>query len=317
MRFALFTNVENPEGRAAEALAETVATVVHAESLGFTQAWLTEHHFNRFSISASIFPLLAHLAARTRTIRLGAAAVLLPFHDPLRVAEDAATVDLLSGGRLMLGVARGGPFPEQFRLFGVSVDDSRSRFFESLDLVERLLGEEQVDHEGRWFHVAGATTQPRPLQRPLPIWIASLDPQAVQRADARGYGLMAGAAAAAASVREALRAGPHIGRVAIARWFLCEPDAEAAIAEATQFVRQFGANMGVRSRPGAGSDEVLQHALVGDPAAVARQLAALAEALPGVELTVLLKPATFSPARARAALTLLGHRPPEIGRAHV
>ena len=187
MRFALFTNVENPEGRAAEALAETVATVVHAESLGFTQAWLTEHHFNRFSISASIFPLLAHLAARTRTIRLGAAAVLLPFHDPLRVAEDAATVDLLSGGRLMLGVARGGPFPEQFRLFGVSVDDSRSRFFESLDLVERLLGEEQVDHEGRWFHVAGATTQPRPLQRPLPIWIASLDPQAVQRADARGY----------------------------------------------------------------------------------------------------------------------------------
>lgn len=84
-----------------------MATVQHAERLGFDEAWVTEHHFNRFSVSASISPLLAHLAGVTSTIRLGSAAVLLPMHDIRRVAEDAATVDALSDGRLMLGVARG------------------------------------------------------------------------------------------------------------------------------------------------------------------------------------------------------------------
>jgi alkanesulfonate monooxygenase SsuD/methylene tetrahydromethanopterin reductase-like flavin-dependent oxidoreductase (luciferase family) len=84
-----------------------VATVQHAERLGFDEAWVTEYHFNRFSVSASISPLLAHLAGVTSTIRLGSAAVLLPMHDIRRVAEDAATVDALSDGRLMLGVARG------------------------------------------------------------------------------------------------------------------------------------------------------------------------------------------------------------------
>ena len=92
--FALFANFENPFGDTARAFRESVNTVVHAETLGFEQVWLTEHHFNAFSVSASIFPLLAHLAARTSRIQLGAGAVLLPFHDPVRVAEDAATVNI-------------------------------------------------------------------------------------------------------------------------------------------------------------------------------------------------------------------------------
>src|SRR6516225_8302771 len=112
---ALFANVEDPFGDTARAFRETIQTIVHAESLGFEQVWLTEHHFNNFSISASILPLLAYLAAKTTRIALGAAAVLLPFYDPVRVAEDVSTIDALSDGRLLLGIGKGGPFPDQNR----------------------------------------------------------------------------------------------------------------------------------------------------------------------------------------------------------
>jgi len=135
---ALFANFENPFGDTARAFRESVDTIVHAEALGFEQVWLTEHHFNAFSVSASLLPLLAYLAARTTRIKLGTGALLLPFHNPVRAAEDLATIDALSGGRLLLGVGRGGPFPEQFKQFGVDLEQSRTRLFEALDLIERI-----------------------------------------------------------------------------------------------------------------------------------------------------------------------------------
>ncbi|WP_426994534.1 LLM class flavin-dependent oxidoreductase [Methylomonas sp. CM2] len=205
MRFGLFANFENPGGGScAEALRESMLTVQHAERLGFAEAWITEHHFNPFSVSAAIFPLLSYLAAATTTIRLGSAAVLLPIRDILQVAEDAATVDALSGGRLLLGVARGGPFPLQFQHFGVDQATSRERLLEGALLLEKLLTEENVDFDGRYYRYQQVSIYPRPRQSRIPIWLAALSPESIALAATRGYGLMGASAAPVEKLHTAL-----------------------------------------------------------------------------------------------------------------
>lgn len=312
LRLAVFANFEDPRGQSARTLQEGMATLCAAETLGFDEVWLTEHHFNRYSVSASIFPLLAHLAGRTQRVRLGAAAVLLPFHDPIRVAEDAATVDALSGGRLMLGVGRGGPFPEQFRHFGVTPEDSRARLLDALGVVERLLAGENVEHASPWLRLDGVATWPRPLQQPVPVWLASLAPDAVALAAARGYGLMGPSAMPLEPLLAAMdrqRAATPAGAAAappfvLARYFLCDRHHERARAEALPFIRDFGRRMGAQQRPLGPTAPSPAQALVGDPSAVAEQVQALQRALGDRPCTLLLKPATDDPARARAALRL-------------
>ena len=204
VEYALFANVENPFDDAPRALRESVDTIVHAETLGFEQVWLTEHHFNPFSISAALLPLLAYLAARTTRIKLGAGALLLPFHDPVRVAEDLATIDALADGRLLLGVGRGGPFPEQFRHFGIAPEDSRARLFEALDLIEEMLQKTPVDRSSGHYRYDKLAVFPRPLRPRLPTWLASLNDDSLRLAAQRGYGLMGPSAAPVEKLREAL-----------------------------------------------------------------------------------------------------------------
>jgi alkanesulfonate monooxygenase SsuD/methylene tetrahydromethanopterin reductase-like flavin-dependent oxidoreductase (luciferase family) len=329
--FALFANVEDPFGDTARAFREATDTIVHAERLGFEQVWLTEHHFNAFSISASILPLLAFLAAKTTRIGLGAGAVLLPFHDPVRVAEDVATIDALSEGRLLLGVSRGGPFPDQNRHFKVDSAESRGRLYESLDLIEKVLAGEKVDHAGAHYHYDDLSVFPRPVRAALPVWLASTAEESLDLAARRGYGLMLPSAAPAARIQAVLQefnrrerghALPaHVlpARVLpaiVARYFLCGPDLQRARAEAAPFIRDFGANMrgSLRCRAnGAAPDGTaaaataedgpwLANAIAGDPAACIDQCIALAEAIgPHV---LLLKPASYDPDIIRQSLTL-------------
>jgi alkanesulfonate monooxygenase SsuD/methylene tetrahydromethanopterin reductase-like flavin-dependent oxidoreductase (luciferase family) len=315
MSFALFANVENSFDNPARALAETTVTVELAEALGFEEAWITEHHFNRFSISASIFPLLGWLAGRTRRIRLGSAAVLLPFHHPIRVAEDAASLDTLSGGRLMLGVARGGPFPQQFRHFGIGEEDSRNRTLEALCVVDRLLHEENVSHLGRWYWTDQVTVQPRPLQHPVPIWLASLAEDSIDLAASRGFGLMGASAAPVGSLLPALRR--YTGRCTapgrpfvLARYFLCNENHQHACDEAAAFIQAFPARMGAQDRhpqQGRNTPSPVANALVGDPAAILGQIRTLQAQL-DTPHTLLLKPATDNPDTARHALKLFAEK---------
>jgi alkanesulfonate monooxygenase SsuD/methylene tetrahydromethanopterin reductase-like flavin-dependent oxidoreductase (luciferase family) len=139
MKTGLFCNYENHHLDARRTIFEQVLLVKEAETLGFEEAWVTEHHFNEFNLSSSILLLLAHLAGVTSQIRLGTAAVLLPFHQPIRVAEDIATLDNLCSGRLAFGVAKGGPFPQQNKHFGVTTQESRTRMLESVALIQKLL----------------------------------------------------------------------------------------------------------------------------------------------------------------------------------
>lgn len=326
--YALFANFENPFGDVGQAFAESVASVMHAEALGFEQVWITEHHFNEFSVSSSIFPLLAHLAARTSRIELGAGAVLLPFHDPIRVAEDAATVDAISGGRLLLGVGRGGPFPDQFRHFGVSNDESRSRLFEALDLLERIFADIEVDFDGEHYRYQNLSVYPR-LSRPrLPIWLASSTPESVALAAERGYGLMGASAAPSSKFRSVLDAYAGAGPVAAppfvaARYLLCAEDHGRARAEAMPFIRDFGKNMraairqipardGLRpfgeAEPAFDEEALLAKAIVGDPAACIDQCQALQEELGSYPVTLLLKPASYDPEVNRRSLTLFAEQ---------
>lgn len=326
--FALFANFENPFSDTQRAFQESVETVVHAERLGFEQAWVTEHHFNAFSVSASIFPLLAHLAGRTERIGLGAGAVLLPFHDPVRVAEDAATVDALSGGRLLLGIGKGGPFPDQFRHFGVGHDESRERMFEALRLIESILAGTGIDHGGPRYRYRDLSVYPRPIRPSLPIWLASTVPESLDLAARNGYGLMGSSTASPHGVRillddfrvraSALRPPPFV----LARYFLCDRDAARAREEVLPFIRDFARNMraAIRRIPSGQGDiqpfglpeaayeesRLLANAIVGDPAACLDQCLALREQLG--DIVLLLKPASYDPQRNRDSLTRFAER---------
>src|SRR5579872_3092841 len=132
MRFGLFGGPAAGPGLAASrTYAEFVEYAVAAEELGFVSAFLTEHHFTGLGQASSPLTLLAHLAARTSTLRLGTAVTVLPWHDPILVAEQAATVDVLSGGRLDLGVGRGFRAAE-FEGFGQSMELATARHEEAL-----------------------------------------------------------------------------------------------------------------------------------------------------------------------------------------
>jgi alkanesulfonate monooxygenase SsuD/methylene tetrahydromethanopterin reductase-like flavin-dependent oxidoreductase (luciferase family) len=147
---------------------ETLEQAARAEALGFESVWPVEHHFHR-AVSALPCPalLLAAVAARTRTLRLGTAIVQLPLAHPLRVAEELATLDVLSGGRVEVGVGRGGN-PAHFAGFGVPMAESRGRFEEALDYVGLAWSEERFSFCGRYFQAADLALAPRPVQRPHP-----------------------------------------------------------------------------------------------------------------------------------------------------
>jgi alkanesulfonate monooxygenase SsuD/methylene tetrahydromethanopterin reductase-like flavin-dependent oxidoreductase (luciferase family) len=132
MKFAFFTHLPWPEEREPEQIiAETTEQVQYAEELGFYSAWLAEHHFTRYSIGSSSLIIATHLAARTKKIRVGTAVLVSPLHNPLRLAEDTATLDLVSGGRLDVGFGRGTSGYE-YRGYSVNPQESQGRFQESI-----------------------------------------------------------------------------------------------------------------------------------------------------------------------------------------
>ena len=244
LRLGVFCPYDNHGNSHQSAIQAETDLVLAAETLGFEEAWLSEHHFDAGSSSPSIFPLLGYLAARTSRIRLGSAAVLLPFRPPIEVAEDVATIDVLSNGRFDFGVARGGPFPEQNRHFGISSDESRPRMLEALELIQRLLNEDRVSYQGRHFKVDGLRLTPRPLQQPIPTWIASSSEDAIGDAAEHGFGIMAGLTSTSDNVMQMLRVyrdrnAATDPRLAISRFYCSAATRETAIDEAVPFLRQF------------------------------------------------------------------------------
>jgi alkanesulfonate monooxygenase SsuD/methylene tetrahydromethanopterin reductase-like flavin-dependent oxidoreductase (luciferase family) len=169
MRFGLFFQIPESGGQThAQRYAEMFELIALAETLGFDVAWLAELHFGgAFSLLANPLMAVPVIAERTRRIRIGTAVTLLPLHHPLSCAEQAATADLLSGGRLEFGVGRGS-IPTQFHGFRVPLAENRARFDESLDIIRLAWTRERFSYHGRFYEVDDLSVVPKPLQRPHP-----------------------------------------------------------------------------------------------------------------------------------------------------
>ena len=189
MQFGLHYLLSCAEGQSpAQRYRDTLDQAIHAESLGFESVWPVEHHFNS---AASILPcpalFLAAVAARTSTIRLGTAIVQLPLAHPMRIAEELATLDVLSGGRAEFGVGRGGN-PSHFAGFGVPMSESRDRMVEALEYIRRAWTNDRFTFHGRFFQADDLALAPRPIQQPHPpIRVAANSPETAAWAGREGY----------------------------------------------------------------------------------------------------------------------------------
>lgn len=179
---------------------------VESERLGYDHIWLTEHHFVDDGYSPSLFPIAGNLAGRTTRIRIGTYLVLLPMHDPVRVAEDTALLDIMSNGRFDLGVGLGYR-PLEFSAQGMSPKERGAQLAEGIQIIQRLLSGESVTIEGRFSRLTEVRIQPPALQRPHPpIWLGALAPKAIERAGRLGFHYQSvGPAAMNVTYDEALR----------------------------------------------------------------------------------------------------------------
>ena len=147
---------------------DTLDQAIHAEALGFESVWPVEQHFNpELSILPSPLLLLSALAERTQTLRLGIAIILLPLSHPIRIAEEVATLDVLSNGRVEFGIGRGS-LPNHFSGFGVDQAESRERMLEALAMIRQAWTQERLSFQGQFFQVEDISVVPRPVQQPHP-----------------------------------------------------------------------------------------------------------------------------------------------------
>ena len=171
MQFGLFnlTTLSAPRGDSARLLAETRAEVQLAEQANFDIAWFAEHHFSNYSIITSPLLVVAHMAQATSRIRLGPAVVVLPFYEPLRLAEDVCLTDALTAGRLVLGLGFGYQ-PREFTKFGIPFDDRYERGLQAWDLIDQAISG-QMEHGGGRLDVAVTAAQDR-----IPTFVVGSDP---------------------------------------------------------------------------------------------------------------------------------------------
>lgn len=146
-----------------DVLMDTVDDVVLADELGFDSVWLAEHHFSRYGLLGNPLMLSTMLAERTKNVTLGSAVLVLPFYDPIRLAEDAALLDNLSGGRLRLGIGRGYQ-PREFAGFGRKVEDNKELYQETVDVLNLAWNSEgRWDYEGKHYRYQDMEIFPKPL----------------------------------------------------------------------------------------------------------------------------------------------------------
>lgn len=157
---------------------------------GFDAVWLAEHHFTTFSVCPSVHMLGTLAAARTRRLRIGTAVSLAALYHPLRLAEEVALLDMLSGGRVNWGAGRGFAHSE-FNAFGVPPEESAERFREAVDIVLSAWTQERFTFKGAHFAFDGVEVLPKPLQQPHPpTWMAATSEQAIDWAAGRGFSIL-------------------------------------------------------------------------------------------------------------------------------
>jgi alkanesulfonate monooxygenase SsuD/methylene tetrahydromethanopterin reductase-like flavin-dependent oxidoreductase (luciferase family) len=289
--------------------ARVTAEIEAADALGYDTAWVAEHHFsNEYGIMPDVFTYMGYLAARTRRIRLGTAVVTLPLYEPVRVVENMAFVDILSGGRVTLGLGSGYR-PYEFEGFGRDFDARRDVQEEAIEVILRLVHERRVTHRGRHFRAeigGDCEVFPVSVQQPHPpLFMAAGTERSMAYAARHGFGLMLSTLPSAETLarqiafyrghlKEApvpLDRNPAFGKVDLARWvYVAASDAEARRDTEAGIVRHISHFMGPATAGYLGAVSEKSRAdtlnyddlnattlLHGSPATVTAKLRALAE----------------------------------------
>ena len=204
MEFGYFTlsdnHYENNPRDANKFISDITAEAIYADQLGMHSAWIGEHHFNSLGVLSSPELVLTYIAARTKHIRLAPAVNVTPLHHPIRVAEQWATLDLLSGGRVDFASGRGYDARE-YEPFKVSFADNQGIFEEGMEVLKKLWSAEgrRIDHEGKHYQFKDVRITPQPIQKPLPVYIGSFSKPSIELAARLGCGLIVAPFAAAMS----------------------------------------------------------------------------------------------------------------------
>jgi alkanesulfonate monooxygenase SsuD/methylene tetrahydromethanopterin reductase-like flavin-dependent oxidoreductase (luciferase family) len=197
MQFGLFGSAAarrgGPEFDSSEGFRDFIEYNVEAEALGFHSTFVVEHHFTGYGQVSATINLLTWLGARTRRLRLGTAVIVLPWHNPVLLAEQAATLDLLSGGRLDFGICKGYRYNE-FAGFCVPMEEADARFDEALAvIIKAWTADQPFSHQGTYWRFDNIVVEPPTAQRPHPpIWMGAGSERSIRRVALQGYNLLLG-----------------------------------------------------------------------------------------------------------------------------
>ena len=157
-----------------------------AEKLGYKTVSIPEHHLINLLMMPSPLQMAVKIASLTKNISVSTSVAVLPLHDMRTYAGEVSTADILTDGRLILGVARGA-FPWEMERLGTPIEQSKEKFIESLEVLQKLLAEEEVSFKGKYYNFDTLTIMPRPITQPVPIMIAAMDPKSIKSAASRGF----------------------------------------------------------------------------------------------------------------------------------
>src|SRR6266446_2035800 len=241
MRFGLFGSAQarrsGPDTDSSQGFRDFIENNVEAEALGYYSTFLVEHHFTGFGQVSASLNLLTWLGARTRDLRLGTAVLVLPWHNPVLLAEQAATLDLISGGRLDFGIGKGYRHNE-FAGFRIPPEEAEPRFEESVEVMTKaFVSRQRFSHRGKFWQFDDIVVEPPPSQQPHPpFWVAAGSEASIRRAAQRGFNLILDQYASPEVIGQRIAlyraAGMPNGRIAVARQAYVandRADAEAAL----------------------------------------------------------------------------------------
>src|SRR5579863_7934049 len=191
MKVGIALNMLCQAGRSdASVVGEHLAMGDLAEPLGFDSLFALEHHFTGYAMSPGPTQLLSYYAGRTRRISLGTAVIVLPWHDPIRVAEQIALLDILCGGRCLFGFGRGAASAE-YAGFRIPMEEARPRFVEAAQIIVKALSEDSFEHQGEFYQIPRTAIRPRPISHPERRFHASaVSPDSAEIMAKLGFGLL-------------------------------------------------------------------------------------------------------------------------------
>jgi len=191
MKVGIALNMLQKEGHSdASVVGEHMAMGDLAEPLGFDSLWALEHHFTGYAMSPAPLQTLAYYAGRTRRLTLGTAVIVLPWHDPIRVAEQIALLDIMCGGRCIFGFGRGAASAE-YEGFGIPMGEARPRFAEAAQIVVKALSNDSFEHDGEFYRISRTAIRPRPISHPeRRFYASSVSPESAELMAKMGFGML-------------------------------------------------------------------------------------------------------------------------------